>query len=141
MVRSVRKTRRQNAAVGTDTGVVLYGGPPATPAVLTGCALWANVLKYWDSLAKPIVRAIATDVLMRTLFKRILSLLNCRLLHCLKRVPVAVRFNAPGTNAAGRSARRQGRLPQHAEHRASSFASICPTVHQAPFPTGRVTLR
>jgi hypothetical protein len=39
------------------------------------------VLKYWDSLANPIVRSIATDVPARILFKRILFLLNRRLPH------------------------------------------------------------
>jgi hypothetical protein len=34
-------------------------------------------VKYWDSLATPIVRSIAMDVPARVLFKRILSLLNC----------------------------------------------------------------
>src|SRR6185369_14580110 len=59
----------------------------------------------------------------------------------LKRAPVTVKFQALGSNAAGRSALRQGRRPQRAEHRASSFESISPTVHRAPFPRARVRRR
>src|SRR3984957_10684012 len=41
----------------TKTCVVPNWAPPAPPAVLVAGAPWANVLKYRDSLANPIVRS------------------------------------------------------------------------------------
>src|SRR4029077_199911 len=74
-------TKRSKSCGATYTCVVSYCGPTATPAVLTIWRLWANVLEYRDSHAKPIVRTIATDVPARIFFKRILFLLSRQLPH------------------------------------------------------------
>src|SRR5258708_9826862 len=56
-------------------------GHTATPAVLGIWRLWANVLKFRDWHAKPMVRKTATDVPARIFFKRILFLLSRQLPH------------------------------------------------------------